>query len=239
MWYKYHSGGIFILKRNIIITGVFFVAWIFAITGAVCIKNSNVVVIEKSYELAENDQEKEITSIENLDGEVEESSNNETENENKSPDKVLSGVTSRSGINAKRESRTVYYEEINLNLTEEEIEIFERIVEAEVGGTNYEGKLAVANVILNRVQSSRFPNTLKEVVFANRQFSPISDGRYYTVKVSETTKQVVQDALNGSRIIGEDAYYFCTPTAPGKGWFETDLRKIEYIEPHNFYGYKE
>ena len=122
--------------------------------------------------------------------------------------------------------------------SEEEIEIFERIVEAEVGGTNYEGKLAVANVILNRVQSSRFPNTLKEVVFANRQFSPISDGRYYTVTVSETTKQVVQDALNGSRMIGEDAYYFCTPTAPGKGWFETDLRKIDYIAPHNFYGYK-
>ena len=43
------------------------------------------------------------------------------------------------------------------------------------------------------------------------------------VKVSETTKQVVQDALNGSRIVAEDVYYFCTPTAPGRGWFETDL----------------
>jgi len=237
MWYKYHSGGIFILKRNIIITGVFFVAWIFAITGAVCIKNSNVVVIEKSYVLAENN-EKEITSDETVEIIEVEESNEETENENKNSEPEYLGVTSRSGINAQRESRTVYYEEINLNLTEEEIEIFERIVEAEVGGTNYEGKLAVANVILNRVQSSRFPNTLKEVVFAKKQFSPVSDGRYYTVKVSETTKQVVQDALNGSRIIGEDALYFCTPTAPGRGWFETDLRKIEYIAPHNFYGYK-
>jgi len=210
-------------------------------TGIVKLKNSNVIVIEKSYVVAENRQE-EIASVEILADEaniVEEDNVNETENENKNPIEVPTTVTSRSGINAKRESRTVYYEEINLNLTEEEIEIFERIVEAEVGGTNYEGKLAVANVILNRVQSSRFPNTLKEVVFANRQFSPISDGRYYTVTVSETTKQVVQDALNGGRIVGEDAYYFCTPTAPGKGWFETDLRKIDYIAPHNFYGYKE
>lgn len=241
MWYKYHLGGIFILKRNIIITVVFSLAWFFAITYVICVKNSSkVVVVEKSYELAENVQEKEeITVTEtSSENEVEESNEEETETENKNPDIVLTEVTSRSGANIRRENPTVYYEEINLSLTEEEIEIFERIVEAEVGGTNYEGKLAVANVILNRVQSSRFPNTLKEVVFANRQFSPISDGRYYKVKVSETTKQVVQDALNGSRIIGEDAYYFCTPTAPGKGWFETDLRKIEYIAPHNFYGYK-
>jgi hypothetical protein len=58
------------------------------------------------------------------------------------------------------------------------------------------------------------------------------------VKVTELTKEVVQDALAGYRIVGRDAYYFCTPTAPGKGWFETDLRKIDYIKPHNFYGYK-
>jgi len=210
-----------------IITVVFFVAWILVMTYAVCLENnSNVVIIEKSYDLTENIEEQEI-------------------NDEEVPEKIdessvvrVAQVTSRSGIEGRREERTVYYEEINLTLTEEEIEIFERIVEAEVGGTNYDGKLAVANVILNRVQSSRFPNTLKEVVFANRQFSPISDGRYYTVTVSETTKQVVRDALAGSRIIGEDAYYFCTPTAPGKGWFETDLRKIDYIEPHNFYGYK-
>lgn len=199
-------------------------------------KKPNVVIIEKTYELAENGVE-EVTLFEIADSEVEES-NDETENENKNSELLRSDVTSRSGINTQRENKSVYYEEINLSLTEEEIEIFERIVEAEVGGTNYEGKLAVANVILNRVQSSRFPNTLKEVVFANRQFSPISDGRYYTVTVTETTKQVVQDALNGSRIIDEEALYFCTPTAPGKGWFETDLRKIDYIAPHNFYGYK-
>ena len=116
--------------------------------------------------------------------------------------------------------------------------MLERIVLAEAGGSGYDGMLAVANVVLNRVKYERFPNTVTEVIFANRQFTPISDGRYYTVKVSDTAKQVVQDALNGARILGEDALYFCTPTAPGKGWFETDLRKITYVAPHNFYGYK-
>ena len=79
---------------------------------------------------------------------------------------------------------------------------------------------------------------MKDVVFARRQFSPVSDGRYYKVKVSELTKQVIEDALAGYRMVERDVYYFCTPTAPGKGWFETDLRKVGYIAPHNFYGYK-
>lgn len=148
-------------------------------------------------------------------------------------------VTSRSGSRVNREEApTVYYEEVGVNVADDEIEILERIVQAEAGGSGYDGMLAVANVVLNRVKSERFPNTVTDVVFANRQFTPISDGRYYTVKVSDTAKQVVEDALNGARLIGEDALYFCTPTANGKGWFERALRKIDYIAPHNFYGYK-
>ncbi|MBP3284791.1 MAG: cell wall hydrolase [Clostridia bacterium] len=148
-------------------------------------------------------------------------------------------ATSRSGSHEARTSQPVYYEALALEISAEEVEILERIVQAEAGGSGYDGMLAVANVVLNRVQSERFPNTVTEVVFANRQFTPISDGRYYTVTVSDSCKQVVQDVLSGARIIGQDALYFCTPTASGKGWFETALRKIDYIAPHNFYGYKE
>ena len=149
----------------------------------------------------------------------------------------MQGV-SRSGLTVDREEAKIFYEDISIKLTDAEIEIFERIVEAEVSTNNYEGKLAVANVILNRIESDIFPDTMKEVVFAKRQFSPIGDGRYYKVKVTDLTKQVVADALEGYRMVERDVYYFCTPTAPGRGWFETDLRKVGYIEPHNFYGYK-
>ena len=55
----------------------------------------------------------------------------------------------------------------------------------------------VANVILNRVRSSKFPDTIRDVVFAARQFSPVSDGRYYTVQVSEKTVEAVEQALKG------------------------------------------
>ena len=147
-------------------------------------------------------------------------------------------VTSRGGSRTDRaSSNVVYYEDLDINIADYEIEMLERIVQAEAGGSGYDGMLAVANVVLNRVKYERFPNTVEEVIFAQKQFTPISDGRYYTVKVSDTAKQVVADALNGARLLDEDALYFCTPTAPGKGWFETSLRKITYIAPHNFYGY--
>jgi len=163
----------------------------------------------------------------------------EQEEQEKTRLQSRSVATSRSGGHDSRELTPIYYEALNLEISAEEVEILERIVQAEAGGSDYDGMLAVANVVLNRVQSERFPNTVTDVVFAHRQFTPISDGRYYTVTVSDTCRQVVADALSGSRIIGQDALYFCTPTASGKGWFETALRKIDYIAPHNFYGYKE
>ena len=225
MWYKYLLGGIFILKRNLIISVVLSVAWVFVTVFAfVTINNHNKMIRNLQYiEVA-----KVVEPIEVVENNIEIIQEPE----------VITQVTSRSGLNVDRENPKIFYEDISIELTDEEIEIFERIVEAEVTTNNYEGKLAVANVILNRIESERFPNTMKEVVFAKRQFSPISDGRYYKVKVTELTKQVVQDALSGYRMVERDVYYFCTPTAPGRGWFETDLRKVGYIAPHNFYGYK-
>lgn len=218
-------GGIFILKRNLIISVVLSVAWVFVTVFAfVTINSHNKMIRNLQYiEVA-----KVIEPIELIEDNIEIIEKPE----------VVTQVTSRSGLNVDRENPKIFYEDISIELTEEEIEIFERIVEAEVTTNNYEGKLAVANVILNRIECDRFPNTMKEVVFAKRQFSPISDGRYYKVKVTELTKQVVEDALSGYRMVERDVYYFCTPTAPGRGWFETDLRKVGYIEPHNFYGYK-
>lgn len=148
-------------------------------------------------------------------------------------------VTSRSGARTDRTQSPIYYEQIGINVADNEIEVLERIVEAEAGGSGYDGMLAVANVVLNRVASDRFPNTVTDVVFARRQFTPTSDGRYYSITVSDTAKQVVKDALNGARIVNEEALYFCTPTASGKSWFETSLKKLDYIAPHNFYGYKD
>lgn len=223
---------IFILIRKIAIPVVLVVAWVgTGFFASAMIKKNNEMQVQVMQELAMKQKE-----------EAEKKAAEEALAEKEAQAEAAvtrDQVTSRSGSRVSREEApTVYYEEIGVNVADDEIEILERIVQAEAGGSGYDGMLAVANVVLNRVKSDRFPNTVTDVVFANRQFTPISDGRYYTVKVSDTAKQVVEDALNGARLIGEDALYFCTPTANGKGWFERALRKIDYIAPHNFYGYK-
>ena len=76
-----------------------------------------------------------------------------------------------------------------LEITPEDYENMLRIVEAEAGGEDRMGKLLVANVIINRVKDDAFPDSVTDVVFQQEngvcQFSPIRDGRFYTVSVSE------------------------------------------------------
>lgn len=94
---------------------------------------------------------------------------------------------------------TIYNE-----FSQEEIEIFQRIVEAEVTGGDFLSKVNVANVILNRVENEQFPNTINEVVFQEYQFSPVIDGRFYSVEVSESTILAIEyaymfeDTTNGA-----------------------------------------
>ena len=232
------EGVIFILLRKLAIPVAFIVVWIGVGSVAVVgFKKNDIKREEYMVVLAQKAEaaEKEIKEKEEAEKLAEEQSKLLEQQNNLN----RGNITSRSGSRTERENvNPIYYEELGVTVYDHEIEMLERIVQAEAGGSGYDGMLAVANVVLNRVKYSRFPNTVEEVIFANRQFTPISDGRYYKVKVSETARQVVKDALNGARIVDEDALYFCTPTAPGKGWFETDLRKITYVAPHNFYGYK-
>ena len=76
----------------------------------------------------------------------------------------------------------------------------------------YESLLAVATVIMNRVESPRFPNTISGVIYANGQFEPVWTGRLESVLNSGPTSlslQVAQDAINGARLAAvADCYFF-------------------------------
>lgn len=119
--------------------------------------------------------------------------------------------------------------------------ILERIVEAEAGGEDHKGKVLVANVVLNRVKSKEFPSNIKDVVFANNgrtyQFSPISDGRYYTVTVSEDTKSAVEDALNGYDYSMGALYFMERSIADSHNvrWFDNCLTRLFRYRCHEFY----
>jgi len=98
---------------------------------------------------------------------------------------------------------------------DEEFETFCRCVEAEVTGespngvsleTAFECKLHVAQVILNRVESSHFPNTITGVVYQPEAFSPLIDGRFWDVEIVDVTRDACRAALLKST---EDTTYGC------------------------------
>ena len=85
------------------------------------------------------------------------------------------------------------------------------LIQCEAWGEPYEGKLAVGSVVLNRVKSSKFPNTLTEVVYQNRQFAPVASGRLaYRLQagVVEDCKQAALEVLSGN--ITNDCLFFRT-----------------------------
>lgn len=75
------------------------------------------------------------------------------------------------------------------------------IIQCEAGGEPYEGKLAVGSVIMNRVKSSYFPNTISGVIYQSGQFSPVASGRLAHVMqtgVDSSCLQAAQEVLNGN-----------------------------------------
>lgn len=86
------------------------------------------------------------------------------------------------------------------NATTDEILLLAALIQCEAGGECYEGKVAVGAVVLNRVRSSKYPNTIAEVIYAPGQFTPASNGKVANVLAAgpkQSCIQAAQEALNG------------------------------------------
>lgn len=85
--------------------------------------------------------------------------------------------------------------------TSSEIMLMAAVIQCEAGGECYEGQVAVGAVILNRVRSSKYPNSISKVVYAPAQFTPASNGKVDRLLASGTIKQscirAAQEAVNG------------------------------------------
>ena len=100
--------------------------------------------------------------------------------------------------------------------TFEEIEIEEllaALIFCEAGNQPYAGKVAVGAVVMNRVESGRFPNTIREVIYQRGQFTPAMTGKLERVilagRVPSSCYDAARDALNGETTVG-DALFFNT-----------------------------
>lgn len=121
--------------------------------------------------------------------------------------------------------------------TESDYNVLLRIVQAEAGGCDMKGKILVANVILNRVESNEFPDTITDVVYEKRQFSPVSNGSINRCKVEEETVEAVDRALAGEDY-SEGALYFMNRRASSGSnvrWFDTHLDYLFQHGGHEFF----
>ena len=104
---------------------------------------------------------------------------------------------------AEREAREAY---VRANQ-----ELLASIIYCEAGNQPYEGQVAVGAVIMNRVKSGSYPNSIEEVIYQSGQFGPAATGWLNRVRsskgYSQTALQAAVDALNGSNPIGNCLYF--------------------------------
>ena len=96
-----------------------------------------------------------------------------------------------------------------------DLDLLSRLVYGEARGEPYEGQVAVAAVVLNRVKSSSFPNTIAGVIYQKGAFDVVSDGQI-NLTPNSTARKAAQDALNGWDPTYGSIYYFNPATATNK-----------------------
>ena len=98
-----------------------------------------------------------------------------------------------------------------------DVQLIARAINGEARGEPYEGQVAVGAVILNRVKSSKFPNTIAGVIYQSGAFTAVSDGQINVpIASNSTVVKAAQDALNGWDPTGGAIYYFNPNTATNK-----------------------
>ena len=127
-------------------------------------------------------------------------------------------------------------ENVAASYTEDELYWLARIVFAEARGESMEGKIAVANTILERVASDEFPDTIYEVIFDDKycvQYEPVSNGTIYNTP-DEDCYEAAKRALEGEKAV-EGCLYFFNPVKATSSWIADNRTYVTTIGNHVFY----
>lgn len=120
-------------------------------------------------------------------------------------------------------------------VSEEDLHLLQKIVMAEAEGEPYKGKVAVANVVLNRLRSANFPDTIREVIYQKKQFSPVANGRLKRVKPNKDSIRAVDAALRGVKEVTDDTYFFLSLTLAQDLTVHHSRTLAKTIGNHTFY----
>ena len=118
--------------------------------------------------------------------------------------------------------------------SESDIQLMARAINGEARGEPYEGQVAVGAVILNRVKSSKFPNTISGVIYESGAFTAVTDGQINVpIKEESTVYKAARDAMNGWDPTGGAIYYYNPDTATNKWIWSRPV--IKTIGKHKFW----
>ena len=108
------------------------------------------------------------------------------------------------------------------------------IINAESGNQPLEGKIAVGNVVLNRVASSIFPNSIYDVIFQKHQFTPTANG---SIRLEPNAESIIAAklCLDGANTVG-NALFFLNPRTAPNSWASRNRPYLTTIGAHAFYG---
>ena len=105
------------------------------------------------------------------------------------------------------------------SVSNSDLELLARIISAEARGEPYIGQVAVGAVVLNRVESSSFPDSISGVVYQPGAFTAITDGQINEA-VTDSARRAARDALNGSDPTGGALYYY-NPDKTSNRWIRS------------------
>lgn len=143
----------------------------------------------------------------------------------------LSEGTSEQSIITDREMEVVSINETHdLPVSMEEYEMLCRIVTTEANSEDVEGQMLIANVVMNRVASDIFPDTVEEVILSPGQFDPVETGAFYNTAPTDESREAVIRALSGEDR-SEGALYFQKSAATRWGDYDFLFR----YGSHSFY----
>ena len=117
------------------------------------------------------------------------------------------------------------------NISSSDLNLLARCVYGEARGEPYNGQVAVAAVVLNRVKSSKFPNTVSGVIYQKGAFTAVDDGQI-NLTPNDSAYQAARDALNGWDPTGGCLYYY-NPATATSSWIWSLSVHIK-IGKHNF-----
>lgn len=140
-------------------------------------------------------------------------------------------VNERNNIVNNQEGKNENKSKEVISITNDELYLLSKLVSSEARGESYEGQVAVAAVVINRVLDPRFPDDIKEVIYQRNAFSVVNNGEIYK-EPTDSAYKAAREALYGSDPT-RGAIYFWNPDIATCNWIKT-LDPYKRIGNHVF-----